>query len=173
MTDTLKVADDFLNKPAKSAIPGARLDFRTIELATTDLITTQIIALGIIPASHRLLDFYIETDDLDSGSQVTITVGTLNVVGRGGAWVASADTVSPDSGDYAMGGSSHTPSIVTTILSADDVGQAGGRASSALAFTELIGVNHNYDRCLAVQFAAAPAGATAGTLNLICALDEV
>ena len=174
MTDTLKVAPDFATNPAKSAIPGARVDFRTIELLTTDLVTTQIIALGIIPASHRLLDFALETDDLDTGSTLTITVGLLNVVGRGGAWLVSTAATTPDSGDYAMGGSNHTPALIANkdAITADTIGRTGGRATSSLAFTEAIGVNHNYDRCLAVKFPAAPTGAVAGTLNLILTLDE-
>lgn len=167
---TLKIAPCFA-QTAVTPIPGARVDTRSYEATAADLaLTTQIIAMGLIPAGQRVVDFALEADDLDDATALTITVGVLNVVGQGTKYVESAALAVPDSPEVVMG---TTPTLVSgkNLITANTIGQTGGRAYSALAFTEAIGVNHDYDRVVGVQFPAGAGTAAAGTIRLILTLD--
>lgn len=167
MPNTVKYAPDLYTNPPKTAIPGARVDYRDISLLTTDLITTQIIALGILPAGHRLMNLELESDALDSGSDtITVTVGILNSYYN--QPVASVADPGWDDGT--------SPVLATgyDIIQASNIARAGGRAqpTATLDFTRTIGVDHSNDRIIGVGFPAAPNTAAAGHLAIICTIDE-
>jgi hypothetical protein len=174
MSNTLKLAPDLYTKPGKTSIPGMRVDFRQISVLTTDLVTTQIIALGVLPAGHRLMGAFIESDSLDSHATttLTITVGVLNTYHN------QAPATSAVAADYDSGGATNTgtePELVTgqNIIAASTIGRAGGRVDSfALAFSTAIGIDATKDRIIAIQFAALPATAQAGVLGLGLVIDE-
>lgn len=181
MANTLKLAADLYSKPPKTAIPGSRVDFRTVELLTTDLVTTQLYALGILPAGHRLVSAVLETDDLDSHTTATITisVGILNTYYNQAAATSSVPADYNNATGRTESPSTQTntdvdPQLVTghNIFTDSTVGQAGGRVYPSLAFTEAVGVDTKKDRIVAVQFSAAPATAAAGTLSLILGIDQ-
>jgi hypothetical protein len=172
MANTLKIAAGLYNKPPKTAIPGARVTYDSVSVLTTDLITTQLIALAVLPAGHRLMDAELETADLDSGTAaLTISVGILNTYYNQAAASASVPAA------YNSGGATDTnvdPQLVTgqNILTSSTLGQAGGRAQSTLAFSAAIGVDYTKDRIIAVQFPVLPGAAQAGTLGIILTIDE-
>jgi len=128
MSNTLKIAPDLYTKPPKTAESGARWDYRSIALATTDMITTQIVALGVLPAGHRLMDYFLESDDIDEATSAAITVGILNT------YYGEAEASATNAAAYNSGGATNTdtePKLVTgqDLVTASDVGQAGGRAA--------------------------------------------
>ena len=163
---TLKIAPDLYAQPAKSPISGARYDYREISLLAADLITTQIVALAILPAGCRLLDAFIESGDLDSGSPaITVNVGILNTYYN----KKEASVAAPAA--YNSGGVTDTgvtPALVSgqNLFTSEAVSQAGGRANMSLAACHAIGVDYNNDRIIAVQLAIAPATAQAGFLGV-------
>lgn len=168
MANTLKVAPTLYSKPPKAGVPGLSYDYRTMEVLAADVeSTTQILALGVLPAGHRLLDAFIECDDLDSATTLTISVGILNT------YYNEAVAASGAAAAYSSGGATNTatqPELVSgqNIFTEDTIGQTGGRkdlSESALTPCLSIGVDLNKSRIIAVQF---PAGATgvAGTLSI-------
>jgi hypothetical protein len=194
MTNTVKYAPDFYTNPPKSAVPGARVDYREISLLTTDLITTQIIALGILPAGHRLLDLKLESSDLDSHTTptITITVGLLNhyyneaeACAAHPGWDANdiepgiPAQVGSDAGATTpaeIDGEGTTTPVLTTgsdIITASTIGQGGGIAgpTSTLTPSMSLGVSKK-DRIIGVQFAALPETAAAGRLAIKYEIDE-
>ena len=173
MSNTLKIAPDLYTKPPKTAESGARWDYRSIALATTDMITTQIVALGVLPAGHRLMDYFLESDDIDKATSAAITVGILNT------YYGEAEASATNAAAYNSGGATNTdtePKLVTgqDLVTASDVGQAGGRAAktSTLHFTEDIGVDYSKDRIVALQFSTAPGTPAAGTVGLGLCIDQ-
>lgn len=157
MPNTVLLAPDLYSRNPVSAVPGARRDFRSISLATTDLITTQIIALGVLPAGHRLHDLNLETDSLDSDTTgaITVSVGILN-----------------SNYNAALNAS---PALISgkDAITASTVARAGGRAgmTATLTPTTDIGVDEANDRIIAVQFPAAPTTAQAGDLAISYEID--
>ena len=188
MTNTLKVAGDLYTKPPLNALGGARLSYRKIAIATTDLITTQIIALNVLPAGHRLVSAFLEITDMDSVSSLTVSVGILNTYfGESAAGVSGirkvlekAGNVTPQAAaDYSSGGATDTsadPQLVTgqNLITASTLGRSGGRVGldGSLTPSYSIGVDKDFDRIVAVQFPAAPAGAVAGTIILGLLIDR-
>jgi hypothetical protein len=191
MPNTVKLAPDLYTNPPKTAICGARVDYREINLATTDLITTQIIALGILPAGHRLMDLQLECGDMDSGAGLTITVGLLNsYYNRRSAsaaypgWdehngtlaipaqIGSATGATTPAEADGEGGVSPVLATGFDIITASTVGQAGGRDEIDLDKTPTITLGISaYDRIIGVAFPAAPAGAVAGKLAIFYEID--
>jgi hypothetical protein len=174
MTDTLKVAGDLYTKPPLDAIGGARWSWRKISIATTDLVSTQLIALNVLPAGHRLMDAVLEVTDMDGSTSLTISAGILNTYyGEAAATVAVPAA-------YSSGGATNTgtaPALVSgqSFIVASTIGQGGGRKgpdTAALYPTYSIGVDKVKDRVVAVQFAAAPGSAIAGTLCLGILIDR-
>jgi hypothetical protein len=185
MTTTLKLAPDLYTNPPKTGIPGARWDYRQISLLTTDLVTTQLVAIGILPAGHRLMDAFLESAALDSNqtTTITITVGVLNTYyneSPGGTTGIkfNAGTTPQAAADYSSGGQTATdadPELVTgqNIITASTIGRAGGRVDTfPLAFSTNIGIDTKYDRIIAIAFPAAPATAQAGKLSIGLLIDE-
>ena len=170
---TLKIATDLFSKPPKTSQDGQTVtDYRSIAMATTDLVTTQIIALGVLPAGHRAVGFALECTDMDSSSGLTITVGILNAFYNG---VQTDNGIVESATPYLMNDSvNYVPSLVSgmNFITASTIGASGGRAPSVLAFSHAIGVNDKYDRIIAVSIAAAPGGAVAGTLAILVSQSE-
>ncbi|PKN36682.1 MAG: hypothetical protein CVU62_13190 [Deltaproteobacteria bacterium HGW-Deltaproteobacteria-2] len=100
MAKTAQLAPDLYTKPPKTAIGGARADFRSMELTKAQVEVTAannaIIALAVLPAGHRLHGLYVECDDLSEGADIVFNVGILNTYY--GAPVASASVAGIDSG---------------------------------------------------------------------------
>ena len=172
MADVLVVAPELYSIPPKSAIPGARIDVRAIELTAAQEVITNYFALGILPAGHKLVYAALESDDLDSaGPTVTVSVGILNTYyGQAPATVAVPAA-------YNSGGATNTgtaPELVTgqNIFTSSTVCQAGGRVYPSLPFTDAIGVDHNKDRIIAFYFPVAPTTAVAGTVTLVYGVDQ-
>ena len=184
MSNTLKLAPDLYTNPPKTSIPGARYDIRKVALLTTDLITTQLVAIGILPAGHRLADAFIESDQLDSNltTTITVTVGVLNTyLGESAAGTLGLKFVAgvaQAAADYSSGGQTATdadPQLVSgqNILTASTIVRAGGRVDTfPLAFCAAIGIDTKYDRIIAIQFPAVPATAKAGNITLGLLVDE-
>jgi hypothetical protein len=179
MPNTLKLAPDLYTNPGKTSIPGARVDFRKISLLTTDLITTQLIALGVLPAGHRLMGAFIETASLDAHTTttITVTVGVLNSyynqmpAGGAGSSLPVATYNSGGTTDLT----STDPELVTgqNIITASTIVRAGGRVDTfPLAFSTAIGIDTTKDRIIAVAFPALPATAAAGVFGLGLVIDE-
>lgn len=181
MSNTLKIAPDLYSKPPKTATPGARFERRTISLLTTDLITTQLVALAVLPAGHRANFFALESDALDAHATTTITVsvGILNT------YYNEKEAAADNAADYnnatgrteSPGTDTNTatqPELVSNhnIFTASTVARAGGRVYPSLAFTDAIGVDSKNDRIIAIQFAAAPATAQAGDISVIMGIDQ-
>jgi hypothetical protein len=180
MSNTLKIAPDLYSNPPKTAIPGARTEYRTISLATTDLITTQLVALAVLPAGHRWTGSVLESGSLDAHTTTTITcsVGILNTYYNQAAATSSvaADYNNATGRTESPGTDTDTntdPQLVSNhnAFTASTVCRAGGRVYPSLAFTKSVGVDSKKDRIIAVQFPAAPATAQAGFLSLINTFD--
>ncbi len=156
MANTVKLCPTLYSRPPKAAIGGARVEFATISVLTTDLITTQLLAMACLPAGHRLVGAAMECTDMDTGTPaLTITVGILN------SYYNAALNAAP-----ALEAATYD------IFTASTLGQAGGRARSLLRFSTAIGVDQVNDRIIAVAFPAAPATPAAGTLSLILTMDQ-
>lgn len=195
MTNTIYYGDIYTNPP-KSAVPGARWDHREYDVLTTDLVTTHILAIGVLPAGHRLLDLKLEVAILDSHTTptLTITVGLLNnyygdpdVTVKAGwdkanitpgiaAQVGSASGATTPA-EVAEGGSS-TVALVTgsDIITASTIGRTTAGvaklgATATLTPTLSLGVSKK-DRIIAVQFPAAAATAVAGKLAVDYCVDQ-
>jgi len=170
MTNTLKIATDLYSKPALNALGGARVSYRKVTLLTTDLITTQIYALNILPAGHRLVDAFIESKTLDSNTSKTIclSVGVLNTYFGDPAATAAVPAA------YSSGGATATdvdPQLVSgqNIITASVVGQGGGRVRAGISTSSYsltpsndIGVDKIKDRIIAMQVTYLPATAVGG-----------
>ena len=168
---TVKQGDIYTNN-AKTAIPGARIDFRSLSVTTTDLgLNTQLITLGILPAGHRLMSAVFEMPSaLDTNNAMTMSVGILNTY-----WNQALATVAVPAA-YNSGGSTDTgttPALVSgqNILTTDTTARAGGRVVASLAFCSAIGVDETNDRIIAVQFPTAATAAVAGKINGIFFMD--
>jgi hypothetical protein len=182
MTNTLKIASDLYTKPALNALGGARWSYRTVELGTADLITTQIYALNILPAGHRLLNAFVEVDQLDTGgtaAALCFSIGILNTYFGQAAATAAVPAA------YSSGGATDTntdPRLVTgqNLMTTLTAGQAGGRVilgvTTATTMTlkpmDSIGVDKKNDRIVAFQVTTLPNVAAAGTLVIAIEVDR-
>lgn len=151
MSNTVKIADELYIKPPRSAPEGAQFDHRSVELEATDLITTQLVALAVLPAGHKLVSLALESDALDSNVSKTIT-GSLGILN------SDYGDALDDAPDLESGKNIFTESTVF---------QSGGRVYPALAFTDAIGVDNTKDRIIALKFTAAPATAAAGGVGVV------
>lgn len=155
MPNTVKYAPDLYTRPPKSAPEGAQFDCRSIELATTDLITTQLVGMAVIPAKHRLISCALESDALDSGTDaITVSLGILNS-NYGAALNA----------DPALTANKN-------IFTNSTVSQAGGRVYPSLAFSDAVGVDATNDRIIALQVTALPGTAEGGTVGVIIGTQQ-
>ncbi len=146
-------AADLYTKPPKSGV-GVNRDYRAHNLLTTQNITGNIIALGILPAGHRLQDLRLEVDPLDTGTGLVLNVGILNTYyGEHDAAVGAAAA-------YDSGGATNTgtaPALVTghNIISSATIGRSSAAGSGGPSVTltpaHSIGVDKTKDRIIAVS----------------------
>jgi hypothetical protein len=187
MANTLKIAPDLYSKPPVAAYGGARQVFRSVSLLTTDLVTTQLIALGVLPAGHRLGAFFVESEDLDTHTTPTITldIGILNTYYNEAeaASGAAADYNNQDDSTQSGGQATTTntgtePALVTghNLATASTICQAGGRLTGPYPTTLTpaydIGVDSAKDRIIAIAFSTVPATATTGVLGIGFTIDQ-
>lgn len=152
MSNTVKFAPDFFTRPARTAPEGAQFDYRSMAVVAADLVATQLLALAVLPAGHRLISAELESSDLDTDETpaITASLGILN---------SNYGAVLDDAPALASG---------KNILTASTICQAGGRATPTLAFTEAVGVDYVNDRIIALQFPTPPdAAAESGTVGVI------
>lgn len=177
MTNTLKVAPDLYNAAPINCDSGARFIHREIELVVGDLISTQLLALAVLPAGHKLISAALESDDLDTNTSpaLTISVGILNTYyNKPAATAVVPAAYGPGSKDtYVATATDVDPQLVSgqNIFTTETTGQAGGRKTPTLAFTDAIGVDYTRDRVIAIQFPTVPGTAAAGTIGLILGID--
>jgi len=171
MPNALIIDPELYSQPPVNAVPGARLVSRSIEALAAQLVNTNIFALGVLPAGHKLMFVALETDDLDAaGPTVTIHVGILNT------YYNEKVAAVGNSAAYNSGGQTNIatqPELVSghNIFTSSTVAQSGGRVNPSLAFTDAIGVDYNKDRIIAVQLGVDPTSAQTGTINLVYGLD--
>jgi hypothetical protein len=191
---TVKYGDIYTNPP-KSAVPGARYDYREIAVLAADLISTQVLAMGVLPAGHRLLNLELEAGALDSHTTptLTITVGLLNnyfneaeASAAHPGWDAHNITLAiPAQVGGATGattpaevdaGGATTPALATgsDIITATTVGRVGGISKiwpATLTPAISLGISKK-DRIIGVQFPAGSATAVAGRLAIKYEIDQ-
>ena len=171
MAKTLQLAPDLYTNPAKTAIPGARWDFRQMEITKAQLEVTAanngILALGILPAGHRLLSLFVESDDLSAGADLVFSVGILNTyygVAAASATVAGFDTgTAPRLATGSVTLADGTVIVYGNILTGSTIMQAGGRIDTlVLALMVNVGVDKLHDRIIAIDITTAATMGTTG-----------
>lgn len=181
MAKTAQLAPDLYTKPPKTAIGGARADFRSMELTKAQVEVTAannaILALAVLPAGHRLHGLYVECDDLSEGADIVFSVGILN--SYYGAAVASASVAGIDSGaaPALLSGSvtlaDGTVIVYGNILTGSTLGQAGGRIEVlTLAQMVNVGVDKLHDRIIAIDITTQASTGKAGTIGVGILIDQ-
>ena len=175
--NTLIIGTNLFTAPGLEATPGSRQDHRVFALTTSQMLATNIFAIGILPARHILTHAILEVDAFDgAGGAGALNVGILNgyvsapfypgqTVGQGAVY-ASGNPVVTDTTTY--------PVLVAgqLIFSADVTDKGGGRnANPTQKFTQSIGVDLNNDRIIAAQFSTVPTTAANGNLGLVLFID--
>lgn len=118
----------------------------------TALATNDVIDFGKLPAGHVLTDFKLVSDDIDTSTGASLTAGLLNAGKTGMSTDANAD-----------GGN-----VAGTLISASNVGQAGGTAVPAATNTSLYRLKPlEVDRSIGVLVATQPTTQQAGVVSLI------
>lgn len=181
MAKTAQLAPELYSKPPKTAIGGARFDFRSMELTKAQLevaaANNAIIAFGVLPAGHRLAGLVVECDDLSEAADIVFNVGILNSYYDKA--VASASNKGFDNGT--------APALVSASITLDDgtviaygniltgatIGQTGGRVDTlALAPMNNIGVDKLHDRIVAIDITTQATAGKAGTIGLGLLIDQ-
>ena len=171
---TVIIAPDLYTNPPKLAMPGTRRDFRSYSWASADQLAANVIALGILPAGHRLTDLVLECAKLDGGSSHALSVGLLNsyygqalASATAPGWDAytAAVGIAAQTGSTtgattpaeaaAKGGSTPILALGCNIITSSTTPQAGGRATmtTTLSPSITLGVS-KYDRIIALQLTA-------------------
>ncbi len=170
---TLVKAPDLYTKPPKNADAGARWDYREFDLTAAQMVSTNIFAISVLPAGHRLMDFFLESEYIDTMASATITVGILNT------YYDEVEAAATHTADYDSGGVTDvgtSPALVSghNLITAATVGQAGGRPvkTTTLNFSYDIGVDKSKDRIIAFQFVADPGTAAAGLIGVGICIDQ-
>lgn len=189
MSNTAINCPDLYTNPPKTGIPGLRCDVRSMAVTAAQLVTTNIFVLGILPAGHKLVDWFLETTDLDTGASAVIDVGVCNWYYRHN--VSTATALSTDNYGNAtnnpnvsisgtttttVADTTQTPVLVSgsNLITGATTGQAGGRAAktASLNVTQVVGIDYKNDRLIGINFTTAPQTAAAGTLTLGLFIDE-
>lgn len=167
-------AADLYTKPPKTGV-GPNVNYRTHALTEAQNVTGNIVALGILPARHRLLDLRLEVDGLDTGTALVLNVGILNT------YYNEADASVTEPAAYDSGGATNTgtaPALVSghnaissaTIGRSSAVGSEG--MSAALNPSLAIGVDNTKDRIIAVELGTGSTTDIAGDIALIYTTAE-
>ena len=150
---------------------GARIVYEKMTLLTADVVSTQMIALAVLPAGARLMNAAYETADLDSGASLTVSVGILNT------YYGQAPATAAVPAAYSSGGATDVgtaPALVSgqNIFTSITTGQSAARNSNPiLAFTDAIGVDTAKDRIVGVQVMTDPNTAQTGSIGIILTID--
>jgi hypothetical protein len=181
MAKSTQLAPDLYTNPAKTAIPGARWDYRVMAVtaaqAQVAAANFAILCLGILPAGHRLLSLFMESNGLSTGSDIVANIGILNTYW--GLAAASATVAGFDTGTVprlATGSVTLADGTVIAygnILTGSTVLQtAGGRIDTlVLALSVNVGVDKLHDRIIAVDFSTSATTGRAGNLALGYCVD--
>ena len=187
---TIIIAPDLYSNPPKTSIPGSRRDYRAYTWAAANQLTTVIIALGILPAYHRLSALDLECADMDSGTSHTLSVGLLNsyynqalASAAAPGWdaytatpgiaaqVGSTTGATTPAEAAGKGGTTPILALGCNIITSSNIAQAGGRASMATNLTPTITLGiSQYDRIIGLQFTAVGT-AVAGQVAIVYAVD--
>ncbi len=194
MSYTYRSDSALYSKPALNALGGARWEYKKIPIATTDLVTTQIIGAMILPAAHRLMDGWVESTVLDTNgtTAVTLTMGIMNhyyveqpagtPCFRVKSAVGSAASATANYNSNGVTDTTATPVLVSTLnlITTATVAQAGGRArlgvttatTYTLTPTYTIGVDESWDRLIGIAFPTPPGTAAAGFIMIGMLFDR-
>jgi hypothetical protein len=150
---------DLYTKPPKTAIPGARKVYRSMAVTAAQLLTTNIFAIGVLPAGHRLSDLKLELSRIDSQTSpdLTINVGILNCYYN----------------------TSPNPNISSPALNSPLLISAAALVSPALwaqpGTTLTLGISQSpdpvNDQIIAAQTVTSPGVAAAGTIAISYTID--
>lgn len=113
-------------------------DMGQIEVPDT-LALGDIVKLNHLPAEHEIVDFMLQSDDLDEAAALVMSVGVVNA----------------DGDDLVAN---------TNLVSLSTVGQAGGVARAAVALGLQLAAS-NTDRVIGVKVTTAAGTPAAGTLK--------
>lgn len=161
-------AAELYTKPPKTG-PGTNRDYRSHNLTAAQNVTGNIVALGILPAKHRLHDLRLEVDPLDSDAALVLNVGILNT------YYNEADASATDAADYDSGGQTNTgtaPALVSghNIITGATIGRSSADGTGGITATEIpshaIGVDTTKDRIIAVEIGTQAGTAVAGHIAI-------
>ncbi len=161
-------AANLYTKPPKTGV-GPNVDYRAHTLTTAQNVTGNIVALGILPAKHRLQDLRLEVDPLDTGTAIVLNVGILNTYYN----EAEASATAP--ADYSSGGATNTgtaPALVSghNIITGATIGRSSADGTAGITATEIpshaIGVDTTKDRIIAVEIGTQATTAAEGDIAI-------
>lgn len=167
-------AAELYSKPPKTG-PGTNRDYRAHNLTAAQNVTGNIVALGILPAGHRLQDLRLEVDPLDSDAALVLNVGILNT------YLNEPDASVADPANYASGGATNTgtaPALVSghNIITGATIGRSSADGCAGITATEIpshaIGVDKTKDRIIAVEVGTQAGTAVAGHVAIAYATAE-
>lgn len=178
----ITIAPTLYSRPPKTAMPGARFDYRTCEITKAALEVTaannSILAIGVLPAGHRLNGLYLETDNLSDGADLIMDVGILNTYYNTPEANVAAGVVGFDGGTVPR---LATGSVVLTdrtivygnILTGATICRAGGRADNVVLNLDVnVGVDPAHDRIIAVDITTEATTGKPGTIGIGALIDE-
>lgn len=147
------IKSKYVSGPFRSPVPDSAGEVVAIryEYAFTaaQLVTGNILDLGVLPADCRVTDMILDSDDLDSGSPaVTLDVGIM--------------TGSPGETLDAAG---NARTMGAEFFSATTIAQAGGVVRPSLTSAFRV-ASVAYDRSIGVKVLLQPATAADGTIGL-------
>lgn len=180
----ITIAPTLYTKPPKTAMPGARFDFRQMEVTKAQLEVTaannSILAVGVLPAGHRLMGLFVEVDALSTGADLVFDVGILNSYYNEPEANVAAGDVGFDAGTVprlATGNVTLADASViaySNIMTGCIVGQssAAGRVALDTATAALlpslvgVGVDPFHDRIIAIDITTEAGTGIAGTVAI-------
>jgi hypothetical protein len=161
-------AASLYTKPPKTGV-GPNREYRTHALTEAQNVTGNLIALGILPARHRLCDLRLEVDPLDTGTALVLAVGILNT------YYNEPDASATDAAAYDSGGATNTgtaPALVSghNIITGATIGRSSANGSSGITVDEIpahaIGVDNTKDRIIAVEITTGSTTDIAGDISI-------
>ena len=167
-------AANLYTKPPKTGV-GPNVDYRTHPLTEAQNVTGNIVALGILPAGHRLHDLRLEVDPLDTGTALVLNVGILNT------YYNEAEAAVGAAAAYDSGGATDTgtaPALVSghNIITGATIGRSSADGTAGITATEIpshaIGVDTTKDRIIAVEIGTGSTTDIAGDISIVYVTAE-
>lgn len=161
-------AADLYTKPPRGIV-GMNMEYRAHNLTAAQNVTGNLVALGILPAKHRLIDLRLEVDPLDTGTAIVLNVGILNT------YYNEHDASATAAAAYDSGGQTNTgtaPALVSghNIITAATIGRSSADGTGGITATEIpshaIGVDTTKDRIIAVEVGTQATTAIAGHIAI-------